>query len=691
MNEVPYQQPRKSWLLRIGLFGNAVLVLVIGWIFGLLQIQTDRTLTLAASNNQLTMTATTLAKQVEAMIYDGVGAATAGANEVVALDRKHPLSLAEMSPVLQRMLTGGDYVNSLFIVTPSMYIEVKRSSSVNLTPPSWAHDVFDAVADTWVGKPLNIEQGDKNVLIPIAKRVTSIRGQVTWAGALFNVSSLDAMYRSLPVERSGVSLVLEGKTSTMLIRLPINPARNFAGTDITAVEAHKRYIAFPQQVMVTLVAPDVVTGKPRQYAARRMEGYPMVAVAGRNIDDSLIAWTERTDASLTTYSLASVLFIAMTIALYVVMQRRFQALIRSEQRFQLAVAGTNDGIWEWQIPIDHVYYSQRFRELVGYKDENEFPAIAATFWKLIHPDDKRATELALQRHLLHGDLYDVEFRMKLRNGEYRWFRARGQALWDERGNAFRMAGSISDIDDRKRAEHELEKVRMGELHAKEEFAQHLLLAQEQERQRLANELHDSVGQNLSLIKNRALMMLQQNDLPPAIVKHVTVLESLAADVIAEVRTVAQNLRPPHIDELGLTNAIDSLLQRVADTGVLEIRKRIENVDDVIGGPNATHMFRMVQEAVNNVIKHASAKSVGIVLQRDIDRVRLHIVDDGCGFEVSKQSSHGIGLASLQERARILHAQLNIVSKPGSGTQIHIDLPIVEVVDGHDSMLEGAEV
>ncbi|MES1196337.1 MAG: PAS domain-containing protein, partial [Steroidobacter sp.] len=375
---------------------------------------------------------------------------------------------------------------------------------------------------------------------------------------------------------------------------------------------------------------------------------------------------------------------------YVVLQRRFQAIMRSEQRFQLAVKGTNDGIWEWEIQQDRVYHSSRFKELLGYSDTDEFAPKTSSFWERIHPDDARPTELALQRHLLHRDPYDVQFRLRTRAGEYRWFCARAQALWDEHGNAFRMAGSISDIHDRKQAESELEKIRYAELHAEQEFAQRLLLAQEQERQRLANELHDGVGQNLSLIKNRALLMMQQTDLPPVITRHAASLEQLATEVISEVRAVAQNLRPLHIDELGLTNVIDSLLNKVSEAGGLRIEKRLENVDDAVKGEAATHVFRIVQEAINNIIKHAHAKSCRITLERDIHCVRLIIVDDGIGFDTRISHGRGLGLASLSERCRMMSATLKLSSVTGSGTSIYIEYAVSENVM-HADEIAGAQL
>lgn len=674
---------RKSRLLKIGLLGYAAVVLALGWGFAIRQISNDRELALQASSDQLTMTATALAKHVEAMINDGVGAAAAGVNEIQALNAGHALTVKDSSAVLLRMLTGGEYVNTLFIATPSTYIAVHRDGSAISARPAWITALLTTTGRSWVGRPLNTPAGDMNVLIPIARRVSNLNGETTWAGALFSVTTLDAMYRSLPVENSSVSLVTDD--GWLIDRIPVIPARRVAGMDVRNVEAHKRYDALPHRTLTTLQAPDPFTGKLRQYAARRIEGYPLVAVAGRNVEDSLNAWRARTQASLWLFAIASIAFIALTTVLYVVLQRRFYAIARSEQRFQLAVQGTNDGIWEWEIPENRVYYSSRYKELLGYGDDDEFAPAPVTFWQRIHPDDVRATELALQRQLLHGDPYDVEFRLWVRSGEYRWFRARGKALLDEHGNAFRMAGSISDIHDRKLAEQALEAAQQTELQAREEFAQHLLQAQEQERLRLANELHDSVGQNLSLIKNRALMLLQQPDLSPQAARHAASLDQLTSEVISEVRTVAHTLLPLHIKELGLTSSLDSLLCKTGEAGVLRIDRHLENVDDVIHDDTATHLYRIVQEALNNVIRHSHATMCKVVLERDIDCVRLVIIDNGSGFDTSIRRHDGLGLSSMAERCRMMKAAWRLESAPGHGTRIEVEIPVVDVKHAADAI------
>jgi len=131
-----------------------------------------------------------------------------------------------------------------------------------------------------------------------------------------------------------------------------------------------------------------------------------------------------------------------------------EALRKSEERFALAVQGANDGIWDWDIQNNSLYWSPRLKELLGYADD-ELDIDFETFESLLHPDDREHTGAAIETHLKDRGLYDVEQRLRTKSSEYRWFRARGQALWDEAGNPVRMVGSTSDITERKRMEEEL--------------------------------------------------------------------------------------------------------------------------------------------------------------------------------------------------------------------------------------------
>ncbi len=128
-----------------------------------------------------------------------------------------------------------------------------------------------------------------------------------------------------------------------------------------------------------------------------------------------------------------------------------EALRASEERFALAVRGSHDGLWDWNVLTNEVYYSPHFKAMLGYRDE-EFENVFASFEAHLHPDDHARVMAAISAHLNLRIRYDVDYRLRARGGDYRWFHARGQALWDEAGNATRMAGSIRDITEQRRAE-----------------------------------------------------------------------------------------------------------------------------------------------------------------------------------------------------------------------------------------------
>jgi two-component system sensor histidine kinase/response regulator len=132
-----------------------------------------------------------------------------------------------------------------------------------------------------------------------------------------------------------------------------------------------------------------------------------------------------------------------------------EALRKSEERFDLTVRGSGDGLWDYDPATGELWYAERFRELLGYHGEEEYPNVVESWSNGLHPDDRRATLDAFGAHLARDVPYDVEYRLKTSSGEYRWFRARGISLRDETGRSHRAAGSITDIHEQKQAEKEL--------------------------------------------------------------------------------------------------------------------------------------------------------------------------------------------------------------------------------------------
>lgn len=124
-----------------------------------------------------------------------------------------------------------------------------------------------------------------------------------------------------------------------------------------------------------------------------------------------------------------------------------EALAARQERFELAVRGSNDGIWDWNIPTGEVYFSDRFKELLGHEPDG-FDNLYESFESRLHPDDHDAIVAAIESHLKERVRYDVECRLRTKGGAYKWFHARGLATWDAKGNAKRMCGSISDVTKR---------------------------------------------------------------------------------------------------------------------------------------------------------------------------------------------------------------------------------------------------
>jgi signal transduction histidine kinase len=216
--------------------------------------------------------------------------------------------------------------------------------------------------------------------------------------------------------------------------------------------------------------------------------------------------------------------------------------------------------------------------------------------------------------------------------------------------------------------------RKAEVEAKESLANGLMLAQDAERRRLAGDLHDGVGQTLSLLRNQVLL-LRRNTLPPQAQANAHMLLDLASEAIDDLRNVARSLRPMHLEEQGVTGALRTMLNRIRTSSGLELRSRVEEVDDVITGSDATHLYRIAQEAISNVIKHAEAESLSIEMIRDISMVELRVRDDGKGMPPDSSDSGGFGLLSIGERCRMLGATLEIVPNTPSGTSVLVRVPI----------------
>ena len=210
----------------------------------------------------------------------------------------------------------------------------------------------------------------------------------------------------------------------------------------------------------------------------------------------------------------------------------------------------------------------------------------------------------------------------------------------------------------------------------QEFSRQLIASQENERQRIAAELHDSLGQNLLIIKNRALMGSMSTETTDGGKEQFDEIATSASQSIEEVREIAYNLRPYHLDRLGLTLAIEAMIDKVAASTPIRFIPQIDSIDGLFPKENEINLFRVVQESINNIVKHSEANEARIRIECQARLVTITIQDDGRGFSARRADAKrrgGFGLAGMSERVRVLGGEQAITSVPGEGTTITIRL------------------
>jgi len=213
--------------------------------------------------------------------------------------------------------------------------------------------------------------------------------------------------------------------------------------------------------------------------------------------------------------------------------------------------------------------------------------------------------------------------------------------------------------------------------AQHKFSQQLIASQESERKRIAAELHDSLGQNLLIVKNRAqLGQIAAQDAPEFLEQFEWIVAS-AAQSIEEVRSIAQNLRPYHLDRLGLTKALEVMIEKVAATTQIRFVMELTPLDDLFDKDEAITLYRVVQESLNNIVKHAQASEARVSVERYTDSVTLTIQDNGRGFAPSEAATKpsGFGLVGMTERVQMLGGALQMDSGEGRGTTVTIRLTL----------------
>lgn len=355
-----------------------------------------------------------------------------------------------------------------------------------------------------------------------------------------------------------------------------------------------------------------------------------------------------------------------------------EQLVASEERLHLALQAVNDGLWDWDIETNDVYFSPQCSIMLGYHPDDLKPDFDSLI-HLIHPEDQERFQTLVHEHL-SGNLNEIriELRLKCRSEshEWLWVLIRGKIVdRAEDGAPLRAVGTNTNIHERKQAEQALLQSEDGVRF----LSRQLIQASEEEKKYLALELHDDFGQMITAFKMGVeIIRGQQCDDHPELEYHCARLLEIGDRMGSSLREICDDLRPAMLDDLGLTRTLEWLVDRFSEQH-LQIKTRIDQPELNMRLPAEIELicYRVCQEALNNISKHANPTTVDIALTAGDDTVELEIKDNGCGFDPSQRKSKGhwgIGLLGIHERATALGGSAEIKSSIGNGTVISVVLP-----------------
>ncbi|MEO8005852.1 MAG: PAS domain S-box protein [Betaproteobacteria bacterium] len=355
-------------------------------------------------------------------------------------------------------------------------------------------------------------------------------------------------------------------------------------------------------------------------------------------------------------------------------QRQLARQVESQRaRLVEAQAVAKIGSWETELQDMHVTWSEETYRIFE-TDPASFQPTHPDFLAFIHPEDRARVDAAFATSLGEISSCAIEHRIVMRDGRIKIVEERWHVFRDHQGQPLRAVGTCQDITQRKEAEQALQEY-ARRLQA---VSRQMLEVQENERRLLARELHDTVGQELTALGLN--LSIVRSTIPPdlaaTIGDRLQDSQKLLEDTTHHLRNVMVELRPPGIDEFGLMAALKEHARTAANRSGFELV--LIGVEPKPRFPLATAMalFRIVQEALNNTVKHAQASKITIELREGPDLIVLTVADNGKGFDTMRRpliGVYGMGMTTMRERAEAIGAHVRIDSAIGKGTRIKIEI------------------
>ena len=450
----PLRLPRLSIGMRAGIiaFGSAVVVLILALMSYDIWREYERSLQRAAETSQnLAGALEHHTTQTIEVVDDALGHIIDKLNGIEGSPRLDP----KLHVMLRRSVRDMSFVDRIAIVDESG--SLMQDSREDPVPPTNVadEDYFTSPRDygsagVYVGAPFQ-DPTTGTWMFAMSRRISAQAHEFVGVVVAFvDLAYFQRIYDTLSIGRDGLIQLMK-RDGTTLIREPFD-STIYQQRD--ADRAAFRGLMQWQRDGTTTVAlpPDNIE---RIISYRTVPNRPLVVAVGLSRADVLAQWNSDVR---TRVLLALVVIIAVASLTHLLLRNLAHrdaseaALRTSEQRFDLAVRGTSDGLWDWDMIADTTWLSPRCCQLLGYASATEFNADQDDYFNRIHPEDADGRAAALAQHLEEGKPYDVQYRLRLQDGTYRWFRVRGEAIRDESGRPIRMAGSISDIHAHRMAE-----------------------------------------------------------------------------------------------------------------------------------------------------------------------------------------------------------------------------------------------
>jgi len=373
---------------------------------------------------------------------------------------------------------------------------------------------------------------------------------------------------------------------------------------------------------------------------------------------------------MTAYAIGALLIVVATLAVLLLREKRQaragRALRESDERFRRMIDRAPVMIWTARADTTLDFLNQHCVEFTGLPIEK----LRDNGWMdAAHPEDLEATIRVYVPAIEARTPFVVEYRLRRADGSYRWVLDSGVPKYGPDGGFTGYIGYVIDITERRNAEDLVRDSRDAlEVSHREiqQLAGRLLTAHEDERKRLARELHDDLTQRLARLAIDAGRM----EIAAAAPAGMRPLREGLVRLSEDVHAMSYRLHPSVLDDLGLVEALKAECDRVARHGELRVDVETSAVPAALAAEASLCLFRVAQEALSNAARHAGASAVTVLLAPSGKGLQLAVSDNGSGFDPDRPREHAsLGLASMRERVRLLQGELDIASTPGRGTTV----------------------